>query len=112
MDRQFPAGQLRGELFVRGKAMKRGALPTRLTLIVVAALVLLATPLPARAQSCALCYTQAASAGARMIQALRSGILILIVPPTLATVGMIFVVHHKRNQFKRPDHPGEWSQDW
>jgi hypothetical protein len=34
-------------------------------------------------QSCALCYTQAASAGARMIQALRSGILILIVPPTL-----------------------------
>ena len=47
-----------------------------------------------------------------MIQALRSGILVLIIPPTLATVGMIFVVHHKRNQFKRPDHPSEWSQDW
>jgi hypothetical protein len=80
--------------------MKRGALPTRLTLIVVAALVLLATPLPARAQSCALCYTQAASAGARMIQALRSGILILIVPPTLMSIGMIFIVYRKRNRFR------------
>jgi cbb3-type cytochrome oxidase subunit 3 len=80
--------------------MKRGALPTRLTLIVVAALVLLATPLPALAQSCALCYTQAASAGARMIEALRSGILILIVPPTLISIGMIFIMYRKRNQFR------------
>ena len=80
--------------------MKRGPLPTRLTLIVVATLVLLATPLPARAQSCALCYTQAASAGARMIQALRSGILILIVPPTLMSIGMIFIVYRKRNRFR------------
>ena len=78
--------------------MKRGALPTRLTLIVVAALVLLATPLPALAQSCALCYTQAASAGARMIEALRSGILILIVPPTLMSIGMIFIMYRNRNR--------------
>jgi hypothetical protein len=80
--------------------------------IALAGLILLLAPVPAFSQGCALCYTQAASAGARMIQALRSGILVLIIPPTLATVGMIFVVHHKRNQFKRPDHPGERSQDW
>ena len=43
------------------------------------ALVVLAAP-QAFAQSCALCYTQAASSGARMIEALRSGILIMIVP--------------------------------
>lgn len=71
--------------------------------IVLVALVMLAAPLPAFSQSCALCYTQAASAGARMIQALRSGILILIVPPTFMSVAMIFIVHHKRNQVRRTD---------
>ena len=92
--------------------MKRGPLPTRLTLIVVATLVLLATPLPARAQSCALCYTQAASAGARMIQALRSGILILIVPPTLMSIGMIFIVYRKRNQVRETTGTAESDAIW
>jgi len=78
-------------------------------LIALAGLMLLFMPLPASAQSCALCYTQAASSGARMIQALKSGILILIAPPTLMTVGVIFVCYHKRNQ-TREDHP-EHSQD-
>jgi len=61
---------------------------------------MIGAPLPAFSQSCALCYTQAASAGSRMIQALQSGILILIVPPTLMSVCMIFIVYHKRNQFR------------
>lgn len=48
-----------------------------------------------------------------MIQALKSGILILIVPPTLGSVGMIFVVHRKRNQMRREsDDPGDSGQDW
>jgi hypothetical protein len=47
-----------------------------------------------------------------MIEALRSGILILIVPPTLASVGMIFVVHHKRNQVRRSEDGDEAGQDW
>jgi hypothetical protein len=63
------------------------------------------------AQSCALCYTQAASSGSKMIQALRSGILILIIPPTLGTIGLIFVVHHKRNQVRRSDED-ETGEDW
>jgi hypothetical protein len=67
----------------------------------VLALVLLLPAVPCFSQSCALCYTQAASAGRRTIQALRSGILVLIVPPTLASVGMIFVVHRKRNQVRQ-----------
>jgi hypothetical protein len=74
--------------------------------------LLLLTALPAFSQSCALCYTQAASAGARMIQALRSGILILIIPPTLGSIGMIFVVYHKRNQVRRTDCGGESVRDW
>ena len=77
--------------------------------VVLAGLMLLFAPLPASAQSCALCYTQAASSGARMIQALKSGILILIAPPTLMTVGVIFVCYRKRNQ-TREGHP-EHSQD-
>jgi hypothetical protein len=74
-------------------------------------LVMLGAPLPAFSQSCALCYTQAASAGGRMIQALRSGILILIVPPTLMSVAMIFIVYRKRNQF-RPDAVPDSDRTW
>jgi hypothetical protein len=84
----------------------------RLIWLAVAGLILLLTAAPAFSQSCALCYTQAASSGARMIQALKSGILILIVPPTLASVGMIFVVHHKRNQVRRTEFGDKSRQDW
>lgn len=80
--------------------------------IAVAALIFLLLPVPAFSQNCALCYTQAASSGSRMIQALKSGILILIVPPTLASVGMIFVVHHKRNQVRHTESGDESRQDW
>ena len=72
----------------------------------------LAFPLAASAQSCALCYTQAASSGQKMIQALRDGILILVVPPTLASVGMLFVVHRKRNQTRRVDSADTSRLDW
>jgi hypothetical protein len=69
-------------------------------------------PLPAAAQSCALCYTQAASAGTRMIQALQSGILILIGPPTLASVAMIFIVYRKRNQIRKAAEATELDAIW
>jgi len=75
-------------------------------------LALLAGPPPAFSQSCALCYTQAASAGARMIEALRSGILILIVPPTLMSVCMVFILKHKRNQYRRSEDELEADTKW
>jgi hypothetical protein len=78
--------------------MNRVTLPTRLALIVVGAMMLFASPQPAMAQSCALCYTQAASAGSRMIEALKSGILILIVPPTLMSIGMVFIMYRSRHR--------------
>jgi hypothetical protein len=86
--------------------------PLLLLGVALVGLTMLAAPLPAFSQSCALCYTQAASAGARMIQALRSGILILIVPPTFMSVGMIFIVYRKRNQFKPAEHTENSSQNW
>jgi hypothetical protein len=97
----------------REKPGTRKALKSPLLIILaLIALLLLATPLPAFSQSCALCYTQAASAGGRMIQALRSGILILIVPPTFMSVGMIFIVYRKRNQVRRnDDHTGSIMND-
>jgi hypothetical protein len=64
------------------------------------ALSLVLSAAPAFSQSCALCYTQAASSGSRMIQALKSGILVLIVPPTLGSIGMILIMYRKRNQVR------------
>jgi hypothetical protein len=90
--------------------VKLGA-PTRLIVLVFFAIAMLVIPRPAFSQSCALCYTQAASTGARMIQALQSGILILVIPPTLGSIGMIFILHRKRNQVRRTEY-GETGQDW
>jgi hypothetical protein len=78
----------------------------------VLAFVLFGLCAPAFSQGCALCYTQAASSGHKMIEALRSGILILIIPPTLASVGMVFVVRRKRNQVRRGGSDDEFGQDW
>jgi hypothetical protein len=51
------------------------------------------------AQGCALCYTQAAGAGSRLIHALRSGILVLLIPPMLICIGLAVMAYKKRNQF-------------
>jgi len=79
---------------------------------VLGVLVLLLVAAPAFSQSCALCYTQASSAGARMIEALRSGILILVLPPTFASVGMLFIVHRKRNQVRQTENKDASQLDW
>jgi hypothetical protein len=76
------------------------------------ALVLLGAPLPAFSQGCALCYTQAAASGAKMIEALRSGILILVLPPTLGSLVVIRILYRKRNQFKTSDFAIDPEQAW
>ena len=47
-----------------------------------------------------------------MIEALRSGILILVVPPTLMSIGMVFIVARKRNQFRQYDESLNSEQKW
>jgi hypothetical protein len=84
----------------------------RLAWLALVGLLLLLTAVPAFSQQCALCYTQAASSGRRMIEALQGGILILVLPPTLGSIGMIFVVYRKRNQVRRTDYDGESVRDW
>lgn len=84
---------------------------SRVIRVAILGLMFSITAVPAFSQSCALCYTQAASAGSRMIQALKSGILVLIVPPTLGSVGMILVIYKKRNQVRRSGDDDELVQD-
>jgi hypothetical protein len=64
-----------------------------------ALLAALAVPALTYAQNCALCYTQAAGAGSRMIAALKSGIVILVIPPVLICIGLTVMAYKKRNQF-------------
>ena len=80
----------------------------RLLLATIAlAVIALGLPPAAVCQNCALCYTQAASAGARLIQALRSGILVLVIPPMFMSVGITILAYRKRNQFRNDEHPDE-----
>lgn len=59
----------------------------------------IASPNVVFAQGCALCYTQAAGGGSRLIHALRSGILLLVIPPVLICMGIAIMAYKKRNQF-------------
>jgi hypothetical protein len=65
----------------------------------LAVYLLCAMPRHAHAQGCSACYTQAAGSGFRMIRALRSGIVVLIVPPVLCCFAISWVAFKKRNQF-------------
>jgi hypothetical protein len=64
------------------------------------------------AQSCALCYTQAASSGNRIIKGLRSGILVLIVPPMFMSVGITVLAYRKRNRFRRDPSDDSSPDGW
>jgi hypothetical protein len=91
----------------------RSELAILLAIALATAFVLLA-PINALSQSCALCYTQAAASGSRMVHALRNGIIILVAPPTLGTIGVIFVCYRKRNQTRdenRNESYGNWEND-
>jgi hypothetical protein len=80
--------------------------------VALATLLFILAPLPLFSQSCALCYTQAAQSGSKIIQALKNGILVLVIPPTLMSVGMIFVVRRKSSQVRCTDQDGDSGEDW
>jgi hypothetical protein len=93
-------------------AARRANWSFRLFAVVVLAMAACTLAPPAYSQNCALCYTQAASSGHRMIEALRSGILVLIVPPTLMWLVIAAISYAKRNQFKHADHLERLASDW
>jgi hypothetical protein len=71
--------------------------------------IILVIAVPALPQTCALCYTQAASSGARFTGALRNGILILIVPPMFMSLGITWLAYRKRNHFREEIDSGEFE---
>lgn len=88
--------------------------PMRLTKSLLSSLAVLWLSAVCYAQNCSLCYTQAASAGSRVIQGLRSGILVLIIPPMFMSIGITILAYRKRNQFNRSETPAHnrHSSDW
>ena len=72
----------------------------------------LAANVAGHAQSCALCYTQAAGAGHRFIQGLRTGILVLIVPPMFMSVGITVLAYKKRNRTNELPEAKKSAYDW
>jgi len=74
--------------------------------------VVLASNAACYAQSCALCYTQAAGSGQRFIQALRTGILVLIVPPMFMSVGITVLAYKKRNRTNNQPESQKSGNDW
>ena len=65
--------------------------------IVVLILSTLVFPSVSSAQGCALCYQSAAAAGSRAIQALRNGIVVLIIPPFCICSAITYLVYRRRN---------------
>ena len=49
-------------------------------------------------QGCALCYNNAAASGPHAIQALKSGILVLLVPPVLMFIGIFVVLFRSKER--------------
>jgi hypothetical protein len=50
-----------------------------------------------------MCYQSAAASGPRAIHALNSGVLILMFPPALITLGIFYLSYKKRNTFNEAE---------
>ena len=61
------------------------------------AFLLLISPTYLHAQGCAMCYQSAAASGARLIHALKNGIVILMIPPLLMTGLFARLVYRRRD---------------
>jgi len=50
--------------------------------------------------TCPLCYSKAMSTSAGLLQAFRNGIVVLMIPPFLMSVGITAMAYRRRNQFR------------
>jgi hypothetical protein len=74
----------------------------------IAATVLLSTSSLIYAQGCAMCYTSAAASKAGALHALRSGILILLLPVLAMCSGISVIIYRSRDRFLGA---AEWSPE-
>ena len=54
------------------------------------------------AAACPFCYSKAMSSTAGLLQAFRSGIIILMVPPFVMSIAFTVVAYRRRNCFHQP----------
>ena len=76
--------------------MQIGRVSKWLAVIVLVAAVFCVASAPALAQ-CAMCYTTAAAQGAKGIQALNFGIIVLLIPPVTIMGGILLYAFRYRN---------------
>jgi len=84
-----------------------------------AGLAMVLKPVLLHAQGCAMCYTSAAAAKTAAIEALRNGILVLLIPPVLMTTAIFALALCRQDRFNDqaaggtvdPAQPGKLS-DW
>jgi len=81
---------------------KRGGIKCHILGTALLAFFILAGTIPAYAQSCALCYTQAAQSGSAHDRSLEEW-------KAIAGIGALY---HKRNQYKRSEVPAEFEGSW
>jgi hypothetical protein len=74
----------------------------------IAIAVLLCSSSLIYAQGCAMCYTSAAAAKAGALHALRSGILILLLPVLVMCSGISVIIYRSRDRFLGA---AEWSPE-
>ncbi len=82
----------------------------RLAGVAAGLIPLLAGP-QAYAQGCAMCANDAAALKASALAALRSGVLILLVPPLLAFIGIFVFAFRSRERFGEED-PDAWRDEF
>jgi hypothetical protein len=69
---------------------------------VSAALAMLASSSLALAQTCPACYNNAASQNPGLLQALKTGILVMMLPTLIMFVVIFTVLYRRRNNFNAP----------
>ena len=68
-------------------------------------LALFRFPLTAVAQGCASCYTTTAAGGAQTVHALRSGILLLLIPPVAIFGAIVITMKNWKPRAQERDRP-------
>jgi hypothetical protein len=71
----------------------------RMTARKLAGIAFLVVLISISTQGCPMCYQNAAASGPSTIHALNTGILILMFPPALITMGIFYLGYKKRNAF-------------
>ena len=71
-------------------------------LAVLFVVVLCFVPSTLWGEVCPFCYSKAMSTSAGLLRAFRNGIVVLMVPPFLMSIGITAMAYRRRNQF-RPD---------